>query len=93
MKEQVAQEYEVKDAATLSQFGIATDDQKDAVDKIVEDMKSTVQDATDAAKQAGEDEPEVAVEDDSKHLNYSMILKMKIKTCSAAWAMYKTVLT
>ena len=50
VKEQVAQEYEVKDAATLSQFGIATDDQKDAVDKIVEDMKSTVQDATDAAK-------------------------------------------
>ena len=28
VKEQVAQEYEVKDAATLSQFGIATDDQK-----------------------------------------------------------------
>ena len=28
MKEQVAQEYEVKDAATLAQFGITTDDQK-----------------------------------------------------------------
>ena len=66
VKEQVAQEYEVKDAATLAQFGIATDDQKDAVDKIVEDMKSTVQDATNAAKDAGEDEPEVAVEDDSE---------------------------
>ena len=55
-KEQVAQAYEVKDAATLAQFGITADDQKEAVDKIVEDMKSTVQDATDAAKQAGEDE-------------------------------------
>ncbi len=50
MKEQVAQAYEVKDAATLAQFGITADDQKEAVDKIVEDMKSTVQDATDAAK-------------------------------------------
>jgi len=38
MKEQVAQAYEVKDAATLAQFGITADDQKEAVDKIVEDI-------------------------------------------------------
>lgn len=90
MKEQVAQEYEVKDAATLAQFGIATDDQKDAVDKIVEDMKSTVQDATDAAKQAGEDEPEVAVEDDSEAPELFNDIKDENKDLfPAAWAMYK----
>ena len=90
MKEQVAQEYEVKDAATLAQFGIATDDQKDAVDKIVEDMKSTVQDATNAAKDAGEDEPEVAVEEDSEAPELFNDIKDENKDLfPAAWAMYK----
>ena len=90
MKEQVAQAYEVKDAATLAQFGITADDQKEAVDKIVEDMKSTVQDATDAAKQAGEDEPEVAVEDDSEAPELFNDIKDKNKDLfPAAWAMYK----
>lgn len=90
MKEQVAQEYEVKDAATLAQFGITADDQKEAVDKIVEDMKSTVQDATDAAKQAGEDEPEVAVEADSAAPELFNDIKDKNKDLfPAAWAMYK----
>ena len=90
MKEQVAQEYEVKDAATLAQFGITADDQKEAVDKIVEDMKATVQDATDAAKNAGEDEPEVAVEADSAAPELFNDIKDKNKDLfPAAWAMYK----
>ena len=90
MKEQVAQEYEVKDAATLAQFGITADDQKEAVDKIVEDMKSTVQDATDAAKNAGEDEPEVAVEADSAAPElFNSIKDQNEKLFPAAWAMYK----
>jgi len=85
MKEQVAQAYEVKDAATLAQFGITAE-----VDKIVEDMKSTVQDATDAAKQAGEDEPEVAVEADSAAPELFNDIKDKNKDLfPAAWAMYK----
>ena len=90
MKEQVAQAYEVKDAATLAQFGITADDQKEAVDKIVEDMKSTVQDATDAAKNAGEAEPEVAVEADSAAPELFNDIKDENKDLfPAAWAMYK----
>jgi len=58
--------------------------------KIVEDMKSTVQDATDAAKQAGEDEPEVAVEADSAAPELFNDIKDKNKDLfPAAWAMYK----
>ena len=90
MKEQVAQEYEVKDAATLAQFGITADDQKEAVDKIVEDMKSTVKDATDAAEEAEEDAPEVAVEEDSEAPELFNDIKDENKDLfPAAWAMYK----
>jgi len=53
-------------------------------------MKSTVQDATDAAKQAGEDEPEVAVEADSAAPELFNDIKDKNKDLfPAAWAMYK----
>ena len=53
-------------------------------------MKSTVQDATDAAKQAGEDEPEVAVEDDSEAPELFNDIKDENKDLfPAAWAMYK----
>ena len=63
---------------------------KKQLDKIVEDMKSTVQDATDAAKQAGEDEPEVAVEADSAAPELFNDIKDKNKDLfPAAWAMYK----
>ena len=90
MKEEVAQEYEVKDAATLAQFGITADDQKEAVDKIVEDMKSTVKDATDAAEEAEEDAPEVAVEEDSEAPELFNDIKDENKDLfPAAWAMYK----
>ena len=90
MKEQVAQEYEVKDATTLAQFGITADDQKEAVDKIVEDMKSTVKDATDAAEEAEEDAPEVAVEEDSEAPELFNDIKDENKDLfPAAWAMYK----
>ena len=90
MKEQVAQEYEVKDAATLAQFGITADDQKEAVDKIVEDMKSTVKDATDAAEEAEEDAPEVAVEEGSEAPELFNDIKDENKDLfPAAWAMYK----
>ena len=90
LHDQVAQTYEMKDAETLAHFGITTDDQKDAVDKIVEDMKSTVQDATDAAKAAGEDEPEVAVEADSAAPELFNDIKDENKDLfPAAWAMYK----
>lgn len=90
LHDQVAQEYEVKDAATLAQFGITTDDQKDAVDKIVEDMKSTVKDATDAAEEAEEDAPEVAVEEDSEAPELFNDIKDENKDLfPAAWAMYK----
>lgn len=90
LHDQVAQEYEVKDAATLAQFGITTDDQKDAVDKIVEDMKSTVKDATDAAEAAQEAAPEVAVEEDSEAPELFNDIKDENKDLfPAAWAMYK----
>ena len=90
LHDQVAQTYEMKDAETLAHFGITTDDQKDAVDKIVENMKSTVQDATDAAKAAGEDEPEVAVEEDSEAPELFNDIKDENKDLfPAAWAMYK----
>lgn len=90
LHDQVAKEYEVKDAATLAQFGITTDDQKDAVDKIVEDMKSTVKDATDAAEEAEEDAPEVAVEEDSEAPELFNDIKDENKDLfPAAWAMYK----
>lgn len=90
LHDQVAQTYEMKDAETLAHFGITTDDQKDAVDKIVEDMKSTVQDATNAATAAGEDAPEVAVEEDSEAPElFNDIKDENKKLFPAAWAMYK----
>ena len=90
LHDQVAQTYEMKDAETLVHFGITTDDQKDAVDKIVEDMKSTVQDATNAATAAGEDAPEVAVEEDSEAPELFNDIKDENKNLfPAAWAMYK----
>lgn len=90
LHDQVAQTYEMKDAETLAHFGITTDDQKDAVDKIVEDMKSTVQDATNAATAAGEDAPEVAVEEDSEAPELFNDIKDENKNLfPAAWAMYK----
>ena len=46
LHDQVAQTYEMKDAETLAHFGIATDEQKDQVNEIVDNMKSTVADAT-----------------------------------------------
>ena len=52
-------------------------------------MKSTVQDATDAAKQAGEDEPEIAVEDDSEAPELFNDKEQNKDLFPAAWAMYK----
>ena len=42
LHDQVAQTYEMKDAETLAHFGITTDEQKDQVNEIVDNMKSTV---------------------------------------------------
>ena len=90
MKEQVAQEFEVKDAATLAQFGITADDQKEAVDGIVEDMKNKVEEATKAAEDAEEDAPEIAVEPDSAAPElFNSIQKENKELFPAAWAMYK----
>ncbi len=52
LHDQVAQTYEMKDAETLAHFGIATDEQKDQVNEIVDNMKSTVADATTQAEDA-----------------------------------------
>ena len=90
LHDQVAQTYEMKDAETLAHFGITTDDQKDAVDKIVEDMKSTVQDATAQAEAAQEAAPEIEVEDDSEAPELFNDIKDENKDLfPAAWAMYK----
>ncbi|MFR5558775.1 MAG: hypothetical protein ACLTJ8_05260 [Veillonella atypica] len=50
LHDQVAQTYEMKDAETLAHFGIATDEQKDQVNEIVDNMKSAVADATTQAE-------------------------------------------
>ena len=46
----------------LAHFGIATDEQKDQVNEIVDNMKSTVADATTQAEDAGEADPVIEVE-------------------------------
>lgn len=90
LHDQVAQTYEMKDAETLAHFGITTDEQKDQVNEIVDNMKSTVQDATAQAEAAQEAAPEIEVEDDSEASELFNDIKDENKDLfPAAWAMYK----
>ena len=90
LHDQVAQTYEMKDAETLAHFGIATDEQKDQVNEIVDNMKSTVADATTQAEAAGEAAPEIEVEDDSEAPElFNDIKEQNEQLFPAAWAMYK----
>ena len=90
LHDQVAQTYEMKDAETLAHFGITTDEQKDQVNEIVDNMKSTVQDATAQAEAAQEAAPEIEVEDDSEAPElFNDIKDEKKDLFPAAWAMYK----
>lgn len=90
LHDQVAQTYEMKDAETLAHFGIATDEQKDQVNEIVDNMKSTVADATTQAEAAGEAAPEIEVEDDSEAPElFNDIKEQNEQLFPVAWAMYK----
>lgn len=90
LHDQVAQTYEMKDAETLAHFGIATDEQKDQVNEIVENMKSTVADATTQAENAGEAAPEIEVEDDSEAPElFNDIKEQNEQLFPVAWSMYK----
>lgn len=90
LHDQVAQTYEMKDAETLAHFGIATDEQKDQVNEIVDNMKSTVADATAQAEGAGEAAPEIEVEDDSEAPElFNDIKDQNEQLFPVAWAMYK----
>ena len=90
LHDQVAQTYEMKDAETLAHFGIATDEQKDQVNEIVDNMKSTVQDATAQAEAAQEAAPEIEVEDDSEAPElFNDIKEQNEQLFPVAWAMYK----
>lgn len=90
LHDQVAQTYEMKDAETLAHFGITTDEQKDQVNEIVDNMKSTVQDASAQAEAAQEAAPEIEVEDDSEAPELFNDIKDENKDLfPAAWAMYK----
>lgn len=90
LHDQVAQTYEMKDAETLAHFGIATDEQKDQVNEIVENMKSTVADATTQAEHAGEAAPEIEVEDDSEAPElFNDIKEQNEQLFPVAWSMYK----
>lgn len=90
LHDQVAQTYEMKDAETLAHFGITTDEQKDQVNEIVDNMKSTVADATAQAEAAQEAAPEIEVEDDSEAPELFNDIKDENKDLfPAAWAMYK----
>ena len=90
LHDQVAQTYEMKDAETLAHFGIATDEQKDQVNEIVDNMKSTVADATTQAEDAGEATPEIEVEDDSEAPElFNDIKDQNEQLFPVAWAMYK----
>ncbi|MBF1757066.1 MAG: ferrous iron transport protein B [Veillonella tobetsuensis] len=90
LHDQVAQTYEMKDAETLAHFGIATDEQKDQVNEIVDNMKSTVADATTQAEDAGEAAPEIEVEDDSEAPElFNDIKEQNKQLFPVAWAMYK----
>ena len=90
LHDQVAQTYEMKDAETLAHFGIATDEQKDQVNEIVDNMKSTVADATAQAEAAQEAAPEIEVEDDSEAPElFNDIKDQNEQLFPVAWAMYK----
>ena len=90
LHDQVAQTYEMKDAETLAHFGITTDEQKDQVNEIVDNMKSTVADATSAAESNQEPAPEIEVEDDSEAPElFNDIKEQNEQLFPVAWAMYK----
>ena len=90
LHDQVAQTYEMKDAETLAHFGITTDEQKDQVNEIVDNMKSTVADATTQAEGAGEAAPEIEVEDDSEAPElFNDIKDQNEQLFPVAWSMYK----
>ena len=93
LHDQVAQTYEMKDAETLAHFGIATDEQKDQVNEIVDNMKSTVADATTQAEDAGEADPVIEVEDDSEAPElFNDIKEQNEQLFPVAWSMYKIAL-
>ena len=88
--DQVAQTYEMKDAEQLAHFCITTDEQKDQVNEIVDNMKSTVADATTQAEGAGEAAPEIEVEDDSEAPElFNDIKEQNEQLFPVAWSMYK----
>ena len=90
LHDQVAATYEVKDADTLAHFGITTDEQKDQVNEIVDNMKATVEDATSAAEDNDEDAPEIEVEEDSEAPElFNDIKEQNEQLFPVAWAMYK----
>ena len=90
LHDQVAQTYEMKDAETLAHFGITTDEQKDQVNEIVDNMKSTVADATTQAEGVGEAAPEIEVEDDSEAPElFNDIKEQNEQLFPVAWSMYK----
>lgn len=88
--DQVAAEYETKDAAVLQQFGLTTDEQKDEVTGMVEDMKSALEDATAKAEEAEEDAPEIDIENDADVPPLFEDIKAKNPVLyPAAWELYK----
>ncbi len=86
-REQVAQTYEVKDAAVLEQFGLASEAQQTAVNAVVEDMSSTVE----AANSAVEENPiEINVAEDAQLPDLFADIKADNEIeKNAAWALYK----
>lgn len=61
-REQVTQEYQAKDDATLLQFGITTDDQKEPIMALVDQMTTLQEEQEAAAEEAGEEEEEIGDE-------------------------------
>lgn len=87
---ELEQAYQIKDDAVLQQFGLTTDEQKEAVTAVVEEMKATVEEATVVAEEAEEDAPEIAVEDDSEIPElFADIKANNEQVFPAAWGIYK----
>lgn len=89
-REQVTQTYEAQDAAIFAQFGLAAEDQQEAINGIVDEMTAAKEEADAAAEEAEEDPVELDMAEGAPIPElFADIQKDHEQEMTAAWALYK----
>lgn len=89
-REQVTQTYEAQDAAIFAQFGLAAEDQQEAINGIVDEMTVAKEEADAAAEEAEEDPVELDMAEGAPIPElFADIQKDHEQEMTAAWTLYK----